>query len=153
MDRTNLVIALALAGAFTGGCTTQGASSQPGKRELQPLDPTVIQVVQDFRKTLDEAPVKIGVFCGGPTNTNCTSYPSAQIVNVNNTQTVTFTIVPTGWVFDYPGIDFPDKSFTCTRTSGIKYTCTPNNPSVDFHKYTIKIVNTTPNDPFVFTYN
>jgi hypothetical protein len=154
MRRKTLVIAVALAVVITAGCALQDGSRVSTKGEQEELAPTAIVVQQNFRTLgVDDAVVKIWVHCVPDTSQPyCTPYPSAWIAGVNNQQKIVFKLVPSH-AFGSPGIQFDDNSYSpCDRDSATQYTCRPNNPSVDFHKYTIKVVDTTTNDPFVFTY-
>jgi hypothetical protein len=148
MQRRNLVMGLALGILFTAGCATQTAPSETMKQ--REINPPEIKVLQDFRKT--DAIVKISVACAGQSSSSCTPYPSGFIVGVDKTQNIVFPLVTASYMFENIGIQFADNSYSCTRNSDTQYTCYPNNPSSLLHKYTIRVVGTTPNDPFVFTY-
>ena len=69
-------------------------------------------------------------------------------------QNIDFTIRDAS-VFDTPGIQFAEGTFTCTRMSSQWYTCTQtaNTPRGVFLKYTIRVVNAFPNDPYAFVRN
>jgi hypothetical protein len=152
MQSKNLVTGLALGIVFIAGCATQNATREPVKRAQRELEIPVIQVREDFRALNNsDARVKIAVSCEGA-GSYCTPYASGWTVVVNKTQNIVFNMITDPYVFDNMGIEFADTSYTCTPDSSTQYTCRPNNPSTGYHKYTIRVVGTTTNDPFVFTY-
>jgi hypothetical protein len=150
MQKRNLVTVLALSVAFTAGCAMQASRGTKDGPE-----PTVFEFVHSFAgQGLAEAAVNIYVKCIPPAGTACLPAPDVYVTETDAAQNIVFDLRTAGRVFDDRGIQFDRDYFACDRAGDIRYTCRPNNaPRGAYLKYTIRVVNATPNDPYAFVRN
>jgi hypothetical protein len=122
-------------------------------------DQNTLEFIRDFSgHGLTLALVNIYVKCippGSTDPTTCLPAPDAFVVVTDTGQAIVFKLQTSGRVYDNPGIKFDHDYLACNRDSDTQYTCTPNSntPTGTYLKYTIKVYNAVPNDPYAFVRN